>query len=368
MRSMLKNYFPMIRTRQEVEDEIKSNPFLFQYFMSWKKEDREEFLKICTGVKGMKILYDSFFKEIMNPEYDPNRLNDFLSLIMDQRVHLKEILPVDSTRLADESSLLSMDILVELEDGTLADLEVQKIGYLFPGQRSACYSADLLLRQYKRIRNEKKRLNQHFSYKDIKDVYVIVLFENSPKEFKVFSNVYKHTVREVSDTGVALRMPQKYIYICLDVFKEKQDNEDVTIHNKLEAWLTFLCRDEPEKVIELIEQYPEFKALYEDIYNLCHDIEKVMGMFSKELLEMDRNTVKLMIDEMQEEAEELLKERNQMIQERDKAAEERDKAAEERDKAAEERDKAAEERDKATEELAKANEEILRLKKLLEER
>ena len=128
-------------------------------------------------------------------------------------------------------------------------------------------------------------------------------------------------------------MPQKYIYICLDVFKEKQDNEDVTIHNKLEAWLTILCRDEPEKVIELIEQYPEFKALYEDIYILCHEIEKVMGMFSKELLEMDRNTVKLMIDEMQEEAEELLKER-----------------------------------DKAAEELAKANEEILRLKKLLEER
>ncbi len=32
--------------------------------------------------------------------------------------------------------------------------EMQKVGYLFPGQRSACYSADLLLRQYKRIRGE----------------------------------------------------------------------------------------------------------------------------------------------------------------------------------------------------------------------
>ena len=30
-------------------------------------------------------------------------------------------------------------------------------------------------------------------------------------------------------------------------------------------------------------------------------MEKVIGMFSKELLEMDRNTVDLMIDEMQAE-------------------------------------------------------------------
>lgn len=347
MQKTLSNYFPMLRTRQEILNEIEEVPWMIHQFMSWDAADREEFLDICTGVKGIKVLYDSFFKEIMNPEYDPERLNHLLSLVLEQKVNLKEVLPVDSTRLSDESSLLSMDILVELEDGTLANLEVQKIGYRFPGQRSACYSSDLLLRQYKRIRNEKKRLNQRFSYKDIKDVYVIVLFENSPKEFKVFSDIYKHLVQYYSDTGVNIYMPQKFIYICLDVFCEKQDNEDVTIHNELEAWLTFLCRDEPEKIIELIEQYPEFKPLYEDIYELCRNMEKVMGMFSKELLEMDRNTVKLMIDEMQDEADELLKERNQMIQERNKAAKERDIA---------------------NEKLAKANEEILRLKKLLEKR
>ncbi len=52
-------------------------------------------------------------------------------------------------RIADETSLLITDIVVELEDGSIANVEMQKIGYLFPGQRCACYSADLLLRQYK---------------------------------------------------------------------------------------------------------------------------------------------------------------------------------------------------------------------------
>ena len=50
-----------------------------------------------------------------------------------------------------------MDIVVELEDGSIANVEMQKIGYLFPGQRCACYSADLLLRQYKMVRGEKKK-------------------------------------------------------------------------------------------------------------------------------------------------------------------------------------------------------------------
>lgn len=36
-------------------------------------------------------------------------------------------------------------------------------------------------------------------------------------------------------------------------------------------------------------------------YEFCQNIERMMEMFSKELLELDKNTVQLMIDEMQEE-------------------------------------------------------------------
>ena len=80
----------------------------------------------------------------MNPENTPERLNELLSLLLGQSVTIKRVLPGDSTRLADEQSLLIMDILVELADTSLANVEVQKIGYRFPGQRSACYSSDLL--------------------------------------------------------------------------------------------------------------------------------------------------------------------------------------------------------------------------------
>ena len=54
--------------------------------------------------------------------------------------------------------------------------------------------------------------------------------------------------------------------------------------------------------------YPKFKAIYDEVYNLCLNVEKVMEMFSKELKELDQNTVQLMIDEMQEEIESQRKE------------------------------------------------------------
>ena len=47
--------------------------------------------------------------------------------------------------------------------------------------------------------------------------------------------------------------------------------------------------------------------MYKEIYELCHNVEKVMGMFSKELLELDRNTEEYMIDEMQKEIDEKMK-------------------------------------------------------------
>ena len=301
----LKQYFPMIREREDIKQEIYENSKLLEKYREWDEEQQEEFLDYCTGVKGVKILYDAFFKEIMNPENTPERLNELLSLLLGQSVTIKRVLPGDSTRLADEQSLLIMDILVELADNSLANVEVQKIGYSFPGQRSACYSSDLLLRQYKRVKGEKKKA---FSYKDIKSVYTIVFFETSIKEFHEYPQNYIHKFKQQSDTGLELELLQKYVFIPLDIFrgiyhnnvKSNGKNGGGNCWNRTEAWLTFLSTDEPEIIIELIRQYPEFKEMYEEIYVMCQNVEKVMEMFSKELIQLDRNTVQYMIDEMQD--------------------------------------------------------------------
>ena len=295
MTTELKKYFPMLREREEILAEIGKRENLRTEFESWEPEQREEFLDVCSGVKGMKFLYDGFFKEILNPEYVPERFNDFLSCMLCQKARVLKILPNDSTRIASESSLLITDIVVELADGSIANVEMQKIGYLFPEQRCACYSADLLLRQYRRVRGERKKT---FGYRDIRNVYTIVLFEKSPAEFHRYPERYYHMFEQKSDTGLKLELLQKYVFIPLDIFRENQQNK--SIEKKLDAWLTLLSCEEPEKIIELIEKYPEFREIYEEGSEICQNTERVMEMFSKELYELDKNTVQYMIDEMQD--------------------------------------------------------------------
>jgi hypothetical protein len=92
---------------------------------------------------------------------------------------------------------------------------------------------------------------------------------------------------------------QKYIFVPLDIFREIMHNKE--IENELEAWLAFLSMDEPEMIVKLVETYPKFQEIYEQIYGMCRNIGSVMEMFSEELRELDRNTVQYMIDVMQDE-------------------------------------------------------------------
>ena len=209
-----------------------------------------------------------------------------------------------------------MDILVKLEDGSYCNIEVQKIGYAFPGERAACYSADLLLRQYKTARSKKK---EKFTYKDVKNVYTIVLIDKSTGDFHDFQEVYKHNFQQQSDTGLEMNLLQKYVFIPLDLFRSNVQNKG--IKNKMDAWLAFLSMDDPDMIIRLSTEYPEFKAMYQQVYEICRNVEALMGIFSEELRIMDRNTVKYMVDQMQEEIDsqrqeiKLLKEELQTLKE-----------------------------------------------------
>lgn len=156
----------------------------------------------------------------------------------------------------------------------------------------------MLLRQYKRVRRE---LGKKFHYRDIKKVYTIVLFEKSNSVFKSFSkDIYIHRFQQQSDSGIELNLLQEYTFICLDIFDDIIHNEGRKIDGRLEEWLVFLKEDDPDMIIKLLEQNSEFRDIYEEIYNICRNSERMMGMFSKELEILDRNTVKLMIDELDE--------------------------------------------------------------------
>lgn len=266
----------------------------YEAYLNLTEDYKREIFDIVRGAKGVKITYDPFFKHIFDPALHGERLSRLLTVIIGQKVTVKQVLPSQSRRLAAEASLIIMDIVVELENGALANVEIQKVGYRFPGQRSACYSSDLVIRQYDRQKSRKKK---KFSYRDLQKVYTIVLVENSSSEFHKVPDQYLHRSSQKFDTGLELNLLQEYIFIALDIFKEITHNID----KELDAWLYFLSTDEPEDIKRVIETYPAFLELYKEIAAFQREPEELIAMYNETLAMYDKNTVELMIEEQQEE-------------------------------------------------------------------
>ena len=308
----LRALFPYYREKDEILQEIYSNPQLESTFFCWEKERQEEFLDFCCGNRGVKVLYDTFFKIVFNPDSGRDNLIRLISVMIGRPVREIMVLPAAS-QMGGDRSLVIMDIVVQTEDGSIINVEVQKHGYMFPGERAACYSADLLLRQYQRVRREAserlsearkkgKKTADMFSYRDIRPVITIVFMESSTAEFHKFPDRYIHTITGQSDTGLRLNVLQQYIFVPLDIFKENM--KKYGIRSEQDAWAAFLSSDSPEVICTLIEQYPEqFLDLYRKLSGICQNTEGVMNMFSEELAILDRNTVILMQEEMKKEIE-----------------------------------------------------------------
>ena len=134
-----------------------------------------------------------------------------------------------------------------------------------------------------------------------------------------------------------------YIFIPLDIFKKTHQNGDVS--TKLDAWLMFLSTDEPNKIMRLVDKFPEFLALYRHIYEICANTEDIMGIFSEALAEMDRNTVDYMIDEMQKKKDQLQSENDQLQSENDQLQSENDQLQSENDQLQQEKDQIQQQND-----------------------
>lgn len=272
--------------------------FLYQKNILFPEEEQEKLITFIQGGRGLPILYDNFFKYIMDPETHPHRLEQFLSAILNQKIHIKSILPRDGIKLSEQGSLVIMDIVAELKDGSIIDVEMQKVGYQFSGERSSCYASDLVMRQYNRIKSKRRK---DFSFKDMKPVYLIILMEHSAKEFLAVAPRYLHRGIHSFDSGAKINFLTNILYISLDTFHSAIHN----ISNQSDAWLTFLSSDNPEDILRLVKAYPEFIECYHDIAEFRRNPEELMTMHTDAFRIAEENTVKYMCEAQQMEIEEL---------------------------------------------------------------
>ena len=134
-------------TREQVISLLKNSPLLYGSYQNLDVQWQQRFLDFCQGRKSLPLTYDPFFKYIFHPDVHPDRLSRLVSSILGINVRVLHVLPNEDSMM-DGASLLIMDLLAEMEDGSLVNIEVQKQGYAFPAQRISCYSSDLVMRQY----------------------------------------------------------------------------------------------------------------------------------------------------------------------------------------------------------------------------
>lgn len=315
---------PGFPSQEKVESYLSRHSPAWKIYSELPPNLKQELIDFCTGKHGLKVTYDPVFRRIFNPSLRCSRLEALLCAILGHPLRIIKVIPREGTQLNEQTSFVVMDVLIQLDDGSFANVEMQKIGYNFPLARADCYASDIIMRQYSQARLEQ---GQAFSFQNLHKVYCIILMEKSPQEFHSVKDKYIHRRISSFDTDIYPNSSGLHedIFICLDSFHSIVHNitKDST---DLEAWLTFLSATDVETITSLIDAFPFFAAVYQEIADFVKKPEELMNMLSEALYIMDKNMERMMVTELQEKISTLKVEQDIVKAECDTAKSERDAA------------------------------------------
>ena len=329
---------------------VRNNPNLALQYDNFRRSSvsnkgwADRFNDYISRKKTLPLLYDPFFKKLFNGDEHRQRLSRLVSSIIGQEVTVIDILPSESSSFED--SFIIMDMIVRLSDGSIANIEVQKIASLFPGERLSCYSADAIMRQYHRLSSSTStaRYNDDisqdsdsistlghktFSYKDMKNVHTIVLFENSNSNLINSDNpeLYFHVGTTTFNTHINFPLLQKYHMISLDTFRKYRYSDiikgnieikkcdydedvyekpltDQMLRDRL-AFLSLFVTETVDEAIAIQNIFPELSEIFNEMNEYLARPEEVLGMFSEALRILNHNTAVLMVDEYRKKYQEM---------------------------------------------------------------
>ena len=360
---------------------VRNNPNLALQYDNFRRSSvsnkgwADRFNDYISRKKTLPLLYDPFFKKLFNGDEHRERLSRLVSSIIGQEVTVIDILPSESSSFED--SFIIMDMIVRLSDGSIANIEVQKIASLFPGERLSCYSADAIMRQYHRLSSATStaRYNDDisqdsdsistlghktFSYKDMKNVHTIVLFENSNSNLINSDNpeLYFHVGTTTFNTHINFPLLQKYHMISLDTFRKYRYSDiikgnidikkcdydedvyekpltDQMLRDRL-AFLSLFVTETVDEAIAIQNIFPELSEIFNEMNEYLARPEEVLGMFSEALRILNHNTAVLMVDEYRKKYQEMENNLKKEMQEREnnikKEMQEQQKILDDKDK------------------------------------
>ena len=305
--------------------------------LSSNREWFDRFVDFFTGRKTLPLLYDPFFKMIFNPVESRARLSELVSCILGQHVTVIEVFP--HTNYTFPNSFVIMDMVVRLDNGSITNIEIQKVPYDFPAERISCYSADLVLRQFRMLKGMETENTDHGSssygkpsYSGMKKVHTIIFFEKSSSSLKspVNKKAYFHVGKTTFNTGINISLLQEYHLISLDTFRkyrysdimdgrididstdcdDSQYNSGLTEKMKLDRlkYLSLFTAATPSEINRLVTLFPELSSIRSQIREYLTRPGEVLNMFSEALRILDRNTAELMADRYKSQLKDVQKE------------------------------------------------------------
>ena len=299
----------------------------------------ERFRAFLKGKKTLPLLYDPFFKKIFSPVEHRERLSELVSCLLGQQVTVLEVYPAEDSQFI--GIFVIMDMVVRMSDGSIANIEIQKVPYDFPAERISCYSADLVLRQYKMLTGSKNEIESEND-----SVHTIILFEKSSANLQseFDEKFYFHVGKTVFNTGIKINLLQDFLLISLDTFKKYRYSDIITgrtnvteydcdktqysdgISDKMVSdrikYMSLFVAKTPEEIDRLVALFPDLESVRHDINEYLVRPKEVLNMFSEALRILDRNTANLMVDRLKEEVDSLKGENDSLKDENTRLKEE----------------------------------------------
>ena len=135
------------------------------------------------------------------------------------------------------------------------------------------------------------------------------------------------------------------------------------LKTKLEAWLTFIGSDRPDDILEVVRCYPEFRELYQEVFEFRYQKRELISMYSEALRIMDANMVEYMVEqqkkELRKQEKEIQKQKDEIAKQNSEIQQQNDKIVKQNHEIAKRNDEIA----KQNHEIAKQNHEIENQKK-----
>ena len=279
----------------QIEDDFISIVYegsaLESHLKNLPAEAQNQLKQVFSGERLPELYSDIIAKSVFNPDAHPERLNFLLSgLAVDDTIDIRSSAGNEGIHQSLNAKGLITDIPAWLQDGRLADLEIQKVQQDFILTRMELYASNMLLLQYS---VESGHLKSELNYKNVKDVVVAVLMVNSPKVFQEFGSEngrYIHRFHKmIADSGFSYPASVTMIYVqldkCLAQFRngENAESEDGK-PDRLQVWLSTIADVNDTQVVQAAEKDPELRRIRTEMHHMAQNRE-VQNMILQEQFE-----------------------------------------------------------------------------------